>query len=75
MPWRDVYSIWPDLIDQFCNDFPYLEKAALTRFRGDRNKLITYLADTHELTLTEAQDALSDWIAIKVKTPEAKLAA
>ena len=62
MSWTCVMSIWENLLDHLCDDFPFLEKAALVRFRGDQSKLISYLAETHDLTECEAEEALHDWI-------------
>lgn len=62
MSWDSVLENWMSLIDCLCKDFPHLDVAAVRRFRGDQVKLVGYLADTHELTMTEAQDALLDWM-------------
>ena len=63
MPWHDVLANWVHLIDDLCAEFRYLEQAALLRFRGDREKLIVYLAETHDLTRAEAEDTLETWLA------------
>ncbi|MCY4180566.1 MAG: hypothetical protein OXC60_15830 [Litoreibacter sp.] len=66
MPWRNVFSIWSNLLDQLCADFRYLDKSAMARFKGDRTKLIAYIAETHDLTLREAEAALEEWVTVKV---------
>jgi len=63
MPWTHVLASWPNLIEHLCSDFRYLEISALRRFRGDRTKMVTYLAETHDLTLAEAEESLDDWLA------------
>jgi hypothetical protein len=62
MPWTHVLASWPHLIDHLCDDFPDLEAAAIRRFRGDRSRMETYLAETHDLTPDEAADALDEWL-------------
>lgn len=62
MPWNSALAQWPHLIEQLCADFRYLERAALERFRGDRDKMVVYLAETHDLTMIEAEDALENWL-------------
>lgn len=62
MPWAHVLASWPNLIDHLCEDFRHLEVAALRRFRGDRTKMETYLAETHDLTHAEACETLDNWL-------------
>ena len=62
MSWTTALTRWPHLLDQLCAQFRYLERAALIRFRGDRAKLNLYLAQTHDLTVDEAAEALDDWL-------------
>lgn len=62
MPWPDVLTNWSTLIDPLCRDFPHLQTDALRRFRGDRAKMELYLAETHDLTLSEAVETLEDWL-------------
>ena len=63
MPWDHVLARWPNLADHLCADFKHLEENALRRFRGDRAKLVIYLAETHDLTGAEAAEALDHWLA------------
>lgn len=65
MPWTHVLASWPNLLDHLAADFKYLERAALHRFRGDRDKMEVYLAETHDLTPTEARETLDDWLTYK----------
>jgi hypothetical protein len=62
MPWAHVLASWPNLVEHLCDDFQYLQIAALRRFRGDRRKMELYLAETHDLTVAEAREALDDWL-------------
>ena len=62
MPWDHVLASWPNLADHLCADFKHLEETAVRRFRGDRTKLVIYLAETHDLTEAEAAEALDQWL-------------
>ncbi|KPP91193.1 MAG: hypothetical protein HLUCCA08_17860 [Rhodobacteraceae bacterium HLUCCA08] len=73
MPWTHVLADWPRIAHRLCRDFRHLEEAALRRFRGDRDKLVIYLADTHDLTLAEAAETLEDWL-LRVARPLAAAA-
>lgn len=70
MSWDSILENWMAMIDSMCADFPHLDVVAVRRFRGDRSKLIGYLADTHDLTKVEAQDALLDWMTFSA--PQAR---
>lgn len=63
MPWDHVLASWPNLAGYLCADFNHLEENALRRFRGDRTKLVIYLAETHDLTEAEAAETLDHWLA------------
>lgn len=60
MTWSRLLSEWRDHIPEALWLFPHLDPQALARFRGDRGLLATYLAETHDLTLSEAQDCIND---------------
>jgi hypothetical protein len=62
MPWAHVLASWPNLVEHLCDDFQYLQITALRRFRGDRRKMELYLAETRDLTVAEAREALDDWL-------------
>ncbi|ROU04159.1 hypothetical protein [Histidinibacterium lentulum] len=64
MPWEQVTEIWHSVAEELAQEFRHLDAAALRRFRGDREKLVTYLADAHELTRCEAAETLDDWLAV-----------
>ena len=65
MPWTEAFERWALLGTEFCADFPFLDRVAIQRFRGDYHALTEYLANTHDLTLAEAADALEDWLAFR----------
>ncbi|MCW1950858.1 MAG: hypothetical protein KIH44_005770 [Octadecabacter sp.] len=66
---------WPHLSKRLCNHFRHLNPAAMARFRGNRAKLNLYLAQTHDLTLAEASQALDDWLAFFASPPRLQTAA
>jgi hypothetical protein len=57
-PWAHVLACWPHLLSLLRNDFGYLELSALRRLQGYCVKIELYLAETHDLTVSEAQAAL-----------------
>ncbi|MEO0936789.1 MAG: hypothetical protein AAFY38_01395 [Pseudomonadota bacterium] len=63
MSWTNMLEEWNVLMHAFVARFPHCDPAALRRFRGNRDLLVTYLADTHELTEAEACAVLTDWLA------------
>lgn len=65
MPWTHVLACWPHLLTHLRADFKHLELGALRRFRGDREKMEIYLAETHDLTVLEARAALDEWLTYK----------
>lgn len=76
MPWTLVTQDWAAFVEELCDWFPYFEPAAVRRFRGDRAKLVIYLAETHDLTETEASEQLADWFETRGRSvwTEAKAA-
>lgn len=62
---------WPHLLEQLCGQFHHPDPAALTRFRGDHQKMNLYLAETHDLTIAEAAETLDDWLMFQAhRLPE-----
>ncbi|SMX31163.1 hypothetical protein [Octadecabacter ascidiaceicola] len=75
MSWTQARALWPQLSASLCQRFRHLNPTAMARFRGDRAKLNLYLAQTHDLTLAEAAQALDDWLAFSIATPDLQAAA
>lgn len=75
MPWTHVLANWTHLIEHMCADFKHLELAAMRRFRGNQALMVTYLAETHDLTLSEAEETLDDWLTYVGTKHAVKLAA
>ncbi len=49
---------WHGQLPRLQTLFPHADIAALTRFRGNRQLLAEYIANTHDLTLDEGIEAL-----------------
>jgi hypothetical protein len=58
MTWRDLLADWQEHLDCLQALFPHADIGALVRFRGNKDLLAEYIADTHDLTLTEGHDAV-----------------
>lgn len=65
MPWSIVTKDWTRFVQSLCSWFPYFDETAVQRFRGDRAKLVVYLAESHDLTEDEASEQLEDWFALQ----------
>lgn len=75
MSWTLALISWSDLLDQLCNTFNHLDRNALIRFRGNRAQMNLYLAETHDLTLAEASEALDDWLVFSARNTASNAAA
>lgn len=64
MSWTTFLDHLLDGADGLVRWFPYLDNEAVRRLRGDRMLFVTYLAETHDLTIEEASEALDDWLAL-----------
>lgn len=58
MTWGDLLEDWQMRIDRLTELFPHADAVALQRFRGNKSLLAQYIADTHDLTLSEGYEAL-----------------
>ena len=51
---------WPDAIETLIRRFPHLPREVVETSRGAPERLVRCLAERHELTPTEAEEALAD---------------
>ncbi len=58
MTWSEILQDWQCQIDRLTALFPCADPEALVRFRGDKTLLAQYIADTHDLTEAEGQEAI-----------------
>lgn len=71
MTWSDLTQNWSDWIARFQDRFPNLDAAAMPFAKTNRERFEAYLADTHDLTLTEAREELDDFLFIEQLAREA----
>ena len=62
MHWEDVQAVWDQLADQMQAQWPAVRALDLAMIAGDRYKFTRYLADVHDLTLAEADEAIDFWL-------------
>ncbi|MEM6825189.1 MAG: hypothetical protein AAF566_08750 [Pseudomonadota bacterium] len=67
MHWEDVQAAWNDLADQMQSQWPAVRAFDLALIAGDRYKFTRYLADLHDLTMAEADEAIDFWL-FRVRT-------
>jgi len=60
MTWDDFIADWADQMARVHALFPETDAVALTRFRGNFQHLVTYIADTQDLTHGEAADTIME---------------
>ncbi|SDI46089.1 hypothetical protein [Aliiruegeria lutimaris] len=75
MTWGDLLENWHCQIECLVACFPHADPEALVRFRGNRDLLAEYIADTHELTLAEGFEAIEMRLLPCVSRPADLLAA
>ncbi|SFB84949.1 hypothetical protein [Tropicimonas isoalkanivorans] len=58
MTWCEFLQEWHGQLHRLQTLFPYADATALARFRGNKHLLTEYIANTHDLTLSEGLEAL-----------------
>lgn len=71
MTWSDLTMNWSDWFARIKDRFPNLDDAAMPFAKTNRERFEAYLADTHDLTLTEAREELDDFLFIEQLAREA----
>lgn len=62
--WSELQKNWTSVVDLIVVHFPYTERLELLKIGGDLTSFANYLADTHDLTIKEAMDAV-DFVLLK----------
>ncbi len=62
MQWNAVKSNWPAFIEAIMQRWPETEENDLLALEGDRDRLVAYLAQRHEVTPREAEEQISAWM-------------
>ena len=63
MPWKPINARWSDYAEAFGARFPETDAKTVARLQGDLIGLREYLAIAHDLTLSEAAEAVDAWAA------------
>lgn len=71
MTWSDLTQNWGEWIARFKKRFPNLDDAAMPFAKVDRSRFEAYLAHTHDMTLSEAREELSDFLFVETLAREA----
>ena len=58
MHWSDMTQNWSLWFSRFKAQFPNLDDASMPFLKLDRGRFEGHLAETHDMTLNEAQDAV-----------------
>lgn len=62
MDWAEIFGNWGQRIELIRDRFPHVEESALARRCASKRDVISYLAESHQLTLDEAREELEDWL-------------
>ncbi|WP_224814889.1 hypothetical protein [Hasllibacter sp. MH4015] len=62
MKWNDVTANWPSVFASLKARFPYLTDDILIAADGQRRALEVAIANEHDLSHSEAREALDDWL-------------
>ena len=71
MTWSDLTTNWSDLRARIMNRFPNLDDGAIPFAKTNRERFEAYIADTHDLTLSEAREELNDFLFVEQLAREA----
>jgi hypothetical protein len=67
MHWQDVQTAWDQLGDQIQAQWPATNALDLAMIAGDKSRFTTYLAEVHDLTPFEADEAIDLWL-LRIRT-------
>ena len=65
MYWSDLTQNWPLWFSRFKAQFPNLDDASMPFLKLDRNRFEAHLAETHDMTLNEAREAVNGFLYIE----------
>ena len=63
MNWSDLTRDWARSYSALRSEFPHLEPSAMPFLKADQDRFESYLAATHDMSLTEARDAFDTFLA------------
>ncbi len=70
MNWTELTLDWAASFPRVKDRFPHLDDTALSFVKHDRTRFEAYLADTHQLTLTEAREEFADFLFVEALNRE-----
>lgn len=71
MTWSDLTTNWAEWTQRIKQRFPNLDDGAMPFAKTNRERFEAYLADTHDLTLSEAREELDDFLFVEQLAREA----
>lgn len=72
MTWADMTCDWAVWYGKLQTRFPYLDDDAMPFAKVDRCGFEAYLAETHNLSLTEAREEIDDFLFVETLILETK---
>ncbi|MEM6758736.1 MAG: hypothetical protein AAF601_04595 [Pseudomonadota bacterium] len=63
MRWIDLTRDWAASYRALRQEFPQLEPSAMPFLKGDQDRFESYLAATHDMSLSEARDAFDAFLS------------
>ena len=71
MTWSDLIKNWSLSFSRIQERCPNLDDSAMPFVKSDRARFEAYLADRHDLTLSEAREELDDFLYVEALAREA----
>lgn len=65
MTWTDMTQDWSIWYRRLQSRFPNLDDGAMPFAKVDRNRFESYLAEAHNLSLTEAREEIDDFLFVQ----------
>lgn len=65
MNWSELTQNWAQAFPRVKSRFPQLDEADTLCLKLDRSRFEAYLAEKHQLTLTEAQEEFEDFLFVE----------
>ncbi len=65
MHWSDLTQNWSLWFTRFKSQFPNLDDASMPFLKLDRARFEAHLAETHDMTLNEAREAVEGFLYIE----------